>query len=163
MRSSGTQRHLAEPYANMLDVEAVMEAVMKKRAELEDAAGEDFVRPDFHVVLRGGNWLFKHTGKEYNELRAEAKGEDAVQWCIRSGHQQSFTASLAAYGEAVCMTICKAWAAKMQFLFDGHMHGGGEDEGVGAEPFVEDPEVDRCYHAGGALLRKRIDQIRALH
>jgi hypothetical protein len=153
-----------QPYADLVDAEAVMEALLLKRAELDEAAPHGEV--DFHVVLRGGKWTFENTGKEYDSLRAEASNKDAEQWCVRVGLNKSFTASLAGHGEATASLLCRAWASKMQFLYDscggdgGHL---GEVAGGDSAVFVEDASVADCYSTEVLAVRTRILQIRALH
>ena len=119
---------------------------------------------DFHVVLRGGLWTFKHTGKEADSARGEASHREAEQMCCACGLQKSFTASLAAYGDDQAMLLCKAWVAKMQYMYNLY-----STEGPGFQftaemlsDFEEDPAVEQIHVAGGQALRRRIEQIRAL-
>lgn len=49
------------PFAEMLDDEALMDALLKKRVEVDSTADADWA-PDFAVGARGGQWLFANKG-----------------------------------------------------------------------------------------------------
>lgn len=153
-------RGILEPYADVLDAEAVMDAIMLKRAEIDESAPAP--ERDFRVVLRGGAWLFKTKGVEYDSIRAEAASQEVEQWCVMKGLNKSFTASLAGHGDATAMLLCRAWAARMQHLYDvsgdGRVARGAPDVCV----FEEDPQVQVCFDSSSQAVRNRISQIRAL-
>ena len=152
---------MSDPHAGIMDAEAVMEALMAKRGELDLAAPEK--ERDFRVILRGGAWLLKHKGLEYDSVRAEAVGGDAQRWCVMGGLPKSFTASLEGHGDGVAMMLCHAWVAKMQHLYDAFQRDSVEGWcDKASHEFVEDPVVQDSYAVCTPAVRKRIDQIRAL-
>lgn len=162
MRSSCGRQH-DEPYAEIMDAEAIMDALVQKRAELDESAPA--AEADFHVVVRGGQWCFKRTGESYESIKAEPRTVYVKQWCVESGFKASFTASLASHGDATAMLLCRAWAAKMQHLYD--LDGQGHNEGIGAgssgeAPFVEDPELEHWFASSRSSVQRRISEIRAL-
>lgn len=150
----------ASPYDDLLDSEAVMDAIIKKRAEMDEEA--PLAEKNFRVILRGGSWLYRTRGVEYDSIRAEAVGLEVEQWCVCKGLNKSFTASLQGHGDATAMLLCRAWAARMQFLFDQSAESGRASSSDGGSTHAEDPEVQACYDTSGDAIRKRIAQIRAL-
>jgi hypothetical protein len=142
------------------EAELVFEELLRRRSELGLTGPAKTA--NFHVVLRGGAWLFRHTGKAYDSVRGEPASAEAAGWCDAAGMQKSFTASLAAYGESVALLLCRAWVAKMEYLYD---LACVEGPGFAFTPAVlsdinEDPEVELCFRTGGEAVRRRIAQVR---
>lgn len=153
---------LSSNHQAAVEAEAVMDALLEKRTEL--GLGVDDEGRDFVVVLRGGPDLAKRTGKPYDELRAQAVGSAAEQWCTIWHMRKSFSASLSLYGDATAAMLTAAWARRMQFLYELSRHEGPEfvfdREALAA--FEEDPEVQRLEDSGGAAIRGRIAAIRGM-
>jgi hypothetical protein len=142
------------------EAELVFEELLRRRSEL--GLSGPAKTANFHVVLRDGPWLFHHTGKACDSVRGEAASPDAAGWCEAAGMQKSFTASLAAYGESVALLLCRAWVAKMEYLYDlACVEGPGFAFTPAAlSDFNEDPEVELCFHGGDQAVRRRIAQVR---
>lgn len=82
MRSSCGRQH-DEPYAEIMDAGAIMDALVQKRAELDESAPA--AEADFHVVVRGGQWCFKRPWRvlRIHQSRAEDRLRQAVVRGIR--------------------------------------------------------------------------------
>ena len=146
----------------MVDAEVVIDALLKKRQEM--ALTGPAQHEDFQVSLRGGTWLFTNTGREFDSVRGEAANQAAACWCVEMGLQKSFTASLSAYGELVCLTLCRAWASKMQFLYDVFSldcNAATCTEEL-LNDFEEAEEVKTCFASGTPAVQGRIGQIRGI-
>ena len=108
---------MRDPYKDLVDCDAVMDALEAKRAEpgLVALSAET---PDYHLVLRGGKDLFARTGRHFDIVRAEASSSDAVEFALLHDLQKSFGMDVLLYDEPTCKIICAAWAARQQFLLD---------------------------------------------
>ena len=89
----------------------------------------------------------------------------AVQlWCKEARLNKSFTASLSSYGEARAMALRRAWAQRMEFLFELSQAEGRafvfSKEALGG--FDEGPELATMYEDGSQAFRQRVDTIRSL-
>lgn len=156
------EQDIAAPFADLLDAEAVMDALAAKRHEIDQTA--PIVSQKFRVFPRGGNWLFAHRGVSYDGIRAEASGREVQAWCAEGGLPRSFTVALSEHGDASAILLCRAWAAKMQHLYDSCLAAPHDKVALGEAfaSFEEDPEVQVCFDLGGSGVRRRIQHIRSL-
>lgn len=161
-KQPGGSEHQRGDRDEFVDAEVVMEALLRKKLELDLAAPPS--DSDFQVSLRGGQWLYKTTGKEFDSVRGEAHTADAVTWCAQAGMQKTFTAAIDSYGDKVATSLCRAWASKMQYLFDLYRDEGPDIECTKEvlRDWEEPPDLQECYSAGHEALRRRVDQIRAM-
>lgn len=152
----------AGAYQEVVDCEAVMEALLTKRMALGLEQGS--ASAEFVVVLRGGPGLFKRTGMAYDEIRGQSANDLAKKWCEVHKLNKSFAATLTAYGDEACRILAEAWVARMQWLYDLSQREGPEfafsDAALGG--FEEDPKVQRLYDEGNRAVKARIATIRGL-
>jgi hypothetical protein len=144
----------AEPYRDLLDCEAVMDALQAKREEL-DLVALSLATPDYGIVLRGGKDLFVRTGRHFDVIRAEASSDDAIDFATQHGLNKSFGMDVDTYDEAACRTVCAGWAALLQFFLDQYRANGRTWDDELLAGFAENPEVAAlCVGATPALLRR---------
>lgn len=98
------------------DDEVSLAELWDRRAEL--AALADGGDDSFSWCLRGGRWLKKERGVEFDSYRAFARGGEPQDWCSAIGLPRSATFSINKYGEDFCVQLCQLWVAKMSFLKD---------------------------------------------
>ena len=141
----------------------VFNALAMKRAEMyEKAPAPD---DDFKVDLVGGPATMKRSGLAYDGVEAAARGQDAVDFCIRHHLPRHFSCKLPMYDEHIAGILCRAWCHKMQWCLNTTKHStviivtAASIEAYG-EPteftsLTDDPNC--TVHA-----RKRMTQIRNL-
>jgi hypothetical protein len=73
---------------------------------------------DFGVSVLSGQWQLQHKGMFVDAFKASAKGEESIEWCRSRGLHVSARYELSLYGDATAAVLARAWAAKMQYMFN---------------------------------------------
>jgi hypothetical protein len=115
----GAASSSAEGGSGFLPGDAAVEALVLRRAELGDDAGEAW-RQFFCWKLRGGRWTGENKGLAFDCYAAYSlKGTEAEQF-VASYHslQSSASWSIRSYGDNECLTMARAWIHRMYYFFD---------------------------------------------
>jgi hypothetical protein len=96
-----------------VDAEAVMDELLRKRAEL---APPDVAEENFSYSLRGGQWTAAKKGVAFDCFLGSAKGHASVAFCEQFAMHRSGSFSIALYGEHEGLLLVKAWVHRMEFL-----------------------------------------------
>ena len=155
-------RALGNPHQDVVESEALMDALLSKRRDLglEASAGGSA----FGVVLRGGPDLFRRTGKMYDELRGQACHATAEHFLVEWGLKKSFSASLNLYGEAAAQTLAESWVSKLQWCYD-MVESQGPTFSFSVDvlkEWAEPPALQTLWVEGNQATRARISHIRSL-
>lgn len=116
----------------------------KKRREWEAAPVPHM--PDFVTKIRGGAWTAARTGSATDSVRGEARGQDAIAWCVSRGVPKTATFAFTRYTEGGAGVLAREWCRRMQWYFDaaregsvGHSSGSASSS---ASPGAPPPEPE---------------------
>jgi hypothetical protein len=99
-----------------LDELVELDALYERRAELDREA--DGREDAFTWCIRGGRWTKLHTSMACDSYRAQARGKSARAFCLLFKMRKSSSYHINKYTEEQCMDLCKAWCARMNWLYE---------------------------------------------
>ena len=103
-------------------VVSIDQALDNTFAELEKARERwtpaDQHSEHFKVSLLGGRWTRASLGVAYDAFKAGPRGKEVEAWCVRHSLPRSSRYDVSAYGNEGAATLARAWAHRMQFLYE---------------------------------------------
>ena len=124
----------------------------------------------FTTVIRGGAWTRAHLHRDYDSVRAQARGQTAKAWCTKFNLAKSMDFGIPQpFSETTAHVMALEWCRKMDFFFVMALSSGGDplaymytDSDVRAYSEGEDFAKLVVGCASGSRLADKARQIRAL-
>jgi len=140
------------------------QALLQQYKDVLNAPGHR--QGDFKVAVLSGQWQLQHKGVFADAFSASARGEDAPEWCQARRLRKSARYELSVYGEHVAGVLARAWAGKMQYMFN-LCCSQGDTVALTAEQLAGWQEPSDLTQVAQnkkvpAILARRIRQIREL-
>ena len=100
------------------DTEAIYCALEARRREWEATEREVGSIVAFKLSFLKGQWAKKHTGRAWDRAKAYAAEPCVHDWCTEYGMKGETTFTAATYGDDAAMSLARAWASRMNYLYE---------------------------------------------